>query len=81
MSNNKHDNQSESNDNFDDFSDQPLPRPKRKRRRPKSERGLPPDQELITLAKTYWNTSENSGQKWLKQVYYQNPPMKFLWRW
>ena len=35
------------------FSDQPLPRPKRKRRRSRSERGLPPDQELITLAKTY----------------------------
>ena len=33
--------------------DQPLPRPKRKRRRSRSERGLPPDQELITLAKTY----------------------------
>lgn len=33
--------------------DQPLPRPKRKRRRSRSERGLPPDQELIALAKTY----------------------------
>lgn len=37
----------------DNFSDQPLPRPKRKRRRSRSERGLPPDQELIALAKTY----------------------------
>ena len=37
----------------DNFSDQLLPRPKRKRRRAKSERGLPPDEELMELAKTY----------------------------
>lgn len=35
------------------ITDQPLPRPRRKRRRSRSERGLPPDQELIALAKTY----------------------------
>src|SRR5688572_16970603 len=46
----------------------PLPRPKRKPRRPKSDRGLPPDEELAKLATAYlerqrkqWPTLFESG--------------------
>ena len=43
----------QTNQEYEKPVDQPLPRPKRKRRRSRSERGLPPDQELNALAKTY----------------------------
>lgn len=39
-----------------DPGDDPLPRPARKRRRAKEDRGLPPDSELKNLARTYLET-------------------------
>lgn len=38
------------------LSSGPLPRPVRKRRRPKEDRGLPPDEQLKTLARVYLQT-------------------------
>src|SRR6185437_10577245 len=37
-------------------SDGPIPRPKRRSRRAKADRGLPPDEELAKLAKAYLQT-------------------------
>ena len=40
-------------------SDAPLPRPKRRRRRARADRGLPPDEELVSLARTYLERQRN----------------------
>src|SRR5260221_1848071 len=42
---------------------EPLPRPKRQRRRAKSDRGLPPDQQLTALAVEYLQTQHKLWPK------------------
>jgi hypothetical protein len=46
--------------------DQPLPRPKRQRRRAKADRGLPPDQELARLATEYLRVQHKHWPKLVK---------------
>jgi hypothetical protein len=48
--------------------DAPLPRAKRQRHRAKSDRGLPPDQELTRPQPNTCDTNAKAGPSWSRQV-------------
>src|SRR5690242_18473910 len=59
-------------------ADAPLPRGKRRRRRAKEDRGLPPDGELAALARAYLQTQRRLWPKVMEAGLLLEPTEKFI---